>query len=138
MDAREAPPSGPRGRTGAAAEEAAAGHLAALGWIIIARNLRLGRDELDLVARSPRPEAALVVVEVRARSGPGFGAAVESVDGRKVARLYRAVAALRRSGHPVLGPGPIREPIRVDLLTLRCEPGRAWVIDGHLQGLEPP
>jgi Holliday junction resolvase-like predicted endonuclease len=138
MCSSQRPPVGPRGHTGAAAERAAAAYLEGLGWTVMARNLWLGRDELDLVARPPAPTGGLVVVEVRARSGPSFGAATESVDARKVARLYRAVATLRRGGHPSLGSGPVRGPIRVDLVTLRRHGRDGWTVDGHLQGLEPP
>jgi putative endonuclease len=132
----ERPPSGPRGRTGAEAEAAAAEHLVAHGWNILARNVRVGRDELDLVARDPGQ--ALVVVEVRARSGTAFGTGVESVDARKVARLYRAAASLRRGGHPALGPGPLLHPLRVDLMTLSRHAGGAWHVEAHIRGLEPP
>lgn len=138
MSPQERPPAGPRGRTGASAETAAAAHLTALGWRILARNVRVGRDELDLVAWTPAPEHELVVVEVRARAGSAFGSGLESVDARKVARLYRAVGALRRSGHPALGPGPLAQPVRVDLVVLRRAPSGAWVVEAHLHGLEPP
>ena len=132
----ERPPSGPRGRTGAEAEAAAAEHLVARGWINLARNVRVGRDEIDLVARDP--DQALGVVEVRARSGPAFGTGVESVDARKVARLYRAAAALRRGGHPALGLGALTHPLRVDLVTLRRLTDGAWRVEAHIRGLEQP
>jgi putative endonuclease len=132
------PPRGPRGRTGASAETAAAAYLRACGWSVLARNVRLGRDELDLVGCTPAPERQLVAVEVRARSGLAFGSGLESVDGGKVARLYRAAAALRRSGHPALGPAPLRGPLRVDLLVLRRDGRGAWTVEAHLRGLEPP
>lgn len=130
------PPAGPRGRTGALAEDAAARWLIRSGWTILARNVRVGRDELDLLARDPQDAA--VVVEVRARSGPAFGSGAESVDARKVARLYRAAATLRRVGHEAVGPGPLPTPLRVDLLTLRRDHGGAWRVEAHLCGLEPP
>jgi Holliday junction resolvase-like predicted endonuclease len=138
MREAERSPAGPRGRIGASAERAAAAHLSARGWSILARNVRVGRDELDLIARAPGADAVLVIVEVRARSGPAFGTAVESVDRRKVARLYRAAAVLRRCGHPALGPGPLRRPLRVDLLTMRRRPSGSWDVESHLSGLEPP
>ncbi len=138
MSTQERPPAGPRGRTGASAEAAAAAYLTALGWLVVARNVRVGRDELDLVAWTPAPERQLVVVEVRARSGDAFGSGLESVDARKVARLYRAVGALRRCGHPALGPGPLAHAVRVDLVVLRRAPSGAWVVEAHLHGLEPP
>jgi putative endonuclease len=138
MALEDHPPAGPRGRTGASAEAAAAAYLTAHGWTVLARNVRIGRDELDLVACSPAPEHELVAVEVRARTGSAFGSGLESVDGPKVARLYRATAALRRCGHPSLGPGPLRRPLRVDLLSLRRAGSGAWVVEVHLRGLEPP
>lgn len=129
-------PAGPRGRTGASAEAAAAAWLTRSGWVVLAQNVRVGRDELDLLARDPRGEG--VVVEVRARSGAAFGSGLESVDAHKVARLYRATANLRRVGHPALGPGPWPRPLRVDLVTLRRDPRGAWHVEEHLRGLEPP
>ena len=125
---RERPPSGPRGRTGAAAEAAAVDHLETLGWTVRGRNVRVDGVELDVVARTPSPDEQLVVIEVRARSGPAFGAAVESVGRRKVARLYRAALRLGRAGGMP----------RVDLIALRRAPSGAWRVEEHLRGLEPP
>lgn len=131
------PPAGPRGQVGASAEVAAASFLRAAGWSILARNIRLGRDELDIVALEPGPRSWLVLVEVRSGSGPAFGSPRESVDARKVARLYRAGLALRRLGHPGLDRSIGRLPWRVDLLTLIWRAG-AWHVEAHLRGLEPP
>ena len=131
-------PAGPRGAVGAAAETAAAEHLRALGWHVLARNLRVQRDEVDILAREPGRPDVIVVLEVRSRSGPGFGAAVETVDARKVARLYRAAWRLRREGHPDLPRRATDGAVwRVDLLTLiRARDGR-WHIERHLRGLQP-
>ncbi len=132
-------PAGPRGAIGAVAEDAAAAYLRGEGWVLLGRNLRVGRDEIDILAREPGPTAVLVVVEVRARSGRGFGAAVESVDARKVARLYRAAWGLRRGGHPEVPASAIDGRVwRVDLLTLARAPGGAWRVECHLRGLQPP
>jgi putative endonuclease len=130
-------PAGPRGAIGAAAESAAADHLRAAGWTVLGRNLLIGRDEVDILARDPAD--VIVVVEVRGRSGTGFGAPIESVDARKVARLYRAASSLRRSGHQAVPPGSLAGVAwRVDLLTLQRGPGDDWVVERHLQGLRPP
>ncbi len=139
MDGKSRPPAGPRGAVGAAAEDAAAAHLDALGWSVLARNLRVGVVELDIVALEPGRRPTLVIVEVRSRSGPGFGTAVESVDGRKVLRLYRAALSLRRAGHPALALEEVA-PVswRVDLLALRRATGTAWWVEHHLRGLMPP
>lgn len=132
-------PRGPRGALGAAAEDAAVEHLLRLGWSVLARNVRVGTDELDIIALEPLAPPALVIVEVRSRSGPRFGSAVESVDGDKVQRLYRAMSRLRRGGHPALGldARPWQE-WRVDLLTLRRRGRDGWRIERHLRGLQPP
>jgi putative endonuclease len=128
MQPQERPPSGPRGRTGAAAEAAAVEHLRARGWTILARNVRVQGVELDIVARSSAPEGRLTVIEVRAHSGPAFGSALESIDRRKVARLYRAALGLGR-GH---------DAPRVDLMALRRAASGEWVVEAHLRGLELP
>lgn len=138
MDRLERPPAGPRGIVGAAAEEAAAEHLSAVGWTILARNLRIGDDEVDIVALEPGRLPTLVIVEVRSRSGPRFGDAVESVDARKVARLYRAAMSLRRTGHPCLALAHGRRMRwRVDLITLSRSAGEGWSVKAHLRGLMP-
>ena len=132
-------PAGPRGAIGAAAESAAADYLETTGWTVLARNLRVGRDEIDVLARDPGAPSVIVVVEVRARSRPGFGAPVETVDTRKVRRLYRAAWALHRDGHPALDAEAIAGARwRVDLVTLRWEAGSGWQVERHLRGLHPP
>lgn len=139
MTSSERPPAGPRGVVGAAAEDAAAHYLGQLGWTILARNLHLGTDEIDIVAVEPGRRPTLVIVEVRSRSGPHFGAAEESVDAPKVARLYRAALSLRRSGHAELSPGLTALPAwRVDLLTLVTDRAGGWTLGRHLRGLAPP
>ncbi len=122
---------------GAAAESAAAAHLQRLGWTVLARNVRVGPDEIDIVARDAGVPPTVVVVEVRSRAGSGFGSAVESVDRRKVARLYRALAALQHEAHPAL-PASLRFATswRVDLLAMRHS-GDGWAVELHLRALAP-
>src|SRR6188474_3299584 len=85
-------------QAGDAAEALAATHLAEAGWIVLARNVHVGRHELDLVAVDPGPPAALVVVEVRWRGGRDFGLPEETVDHRKRAHLRMATYGLRDLG----------------------------------------
>ena len=47
-------------RIGDDGEDLAAARLEAAGWTVLARNLRLGRDEVDLLGVDPGPPAALV------------------------------------------------------------------------------
>ena len=104
-------------RTGDAAEAAVAAHLAAMGWQVVARNVRVGRAELDLVAIDPAPPAELVIVEVRARGRRDFGLAEESLDHAKRRTLRRAIAVLRERGH-VDGTAVPSLPVRVDLVAV--------------------
>jgi Holliday junction resolvase-like predicted endonuclease len=106
--------------SGDAAEALVATALAAAGWRILARNLRVGRGELDLVTIDPGPPAALVIVEVRWRRRRDFGLAEESLDFRKRAHLRAAIGRLLAAGLP----GGLRLPalpLRVDLVVV--EPG---------------
>jgi Holliday junction resolvase-like predicted endonuclease len=139
MPSSQRAPAGPRGALGAAAETAVSTYLRDLGWTVLGRNLWVGRDEIDILAREPVPSDVLVVLEVRARSRPGFGAAVESVDGRKVARLYRAAWGLRRWGHPaVVAKDLVGVVWRVDLVTVGRMADGSWQVERHLRGLQPP
>lgn len=139
MDAETRAPSGPRGIIGARAEEIAAVHLAASGWRIVARNLRVGREEVDILGLEPGQPPTLVIVEVRSRSGPRFGAPEESVDRAKVARLYAAAARLANGGALPLGFGPGSGCWRVDLVTVQpAAPGASPRVTRHLRGLAPP
>lgn len=76
-----------RQQFGRAAEAAAARHLEGEGWVLLGRNVRIGRGELDLIARRGD---VLAFVEVKARRSAVCGAPEDAVDGRKrrqVARL---------------------------------------------------
>jgi Holliday junction resolvase-like predicted endonuclease len=62
-----------RQRHGASAEDEAVAYLAGHGWRIVVRNLKIGRDEIDVLALDPGPPATLVVVEVRSLRTASFG-----------------------------------------------------------------
>ena len=72
---------------GARAERAVAAHLAAGGAEILALNLRVGRLELDVVAREG---PVIAVVEVRSRGPGAWVRPLDSVDARKRGRVRRA------------------------------------------------
>jgi len=121
---------------GDAAEELVAARLAERGWILLARNLRLGRAELDIVAVDPGPPRALVLVEVRRRGRRDFGLAEESLHHRKRAALRRAAAVL--GAMPALPDGrPLpRLPLRIDLVAI--DPGpRGTLAIRHHRGIRP-
>jgi len=78
---------------GVRAERAAEEHLLAHGFGILGRNVRVGRYEIDLLARDG---AVLVVVEVRARGERALVRALDSIDARKRSRLRTAATWLWR------------------------------------------
>jgi putative endonuclease len=71
---------------GRAAEDAAAHHLEERGWRLLARNVRIGRGELDIIARRG---AVLAFVEVKARRTSTCGAPEDAVDSRKRRQIAR-------------------------------------------------
>jgi putative endonuclease len=108
-------------QAGDAAETLVLVRLLEAGWTVLARNVHVGRHELDLVAIDPGPPRALVIVEVRWRASRGFGLGEETVDHRKRSRVRLAAYGLLDRG--VLPGGAVvpRLPIRFDLIVV--EPG---------------
>jgi putative endonuclease len=76
-----------RAAAGAQAEALAAAFLGARGLVIVARNYRTRRGEIDLIARDGR---MLVFVEVRKRTSAAFGGAAASITAAKRQRLLKA------------------------------------------------
>jgi putative endonuclease len=56
-------------RVGATGEDLAANYLREQGYTVLQRNVRLGREEIDIIAHDPRDDV-LVFVEVKSRSKP--------------------------------------------------------------------
>ena len=77
-------------KKGALGEEVACGYLSDLCWPILARNVRLKRGELDIIAKDGDE---LVVVEVRYRSVGLVMPPEESVGPRKLRKLVLAGSA---------------------------------------------
>jgi putative endonuclease len=102
-------------RSGDAAEAGVARTLADAGWTILARQVHVGRAELDLIAIDPGPPRSLVVVEVRWRARRDFGLPEETVDWRKRARLRQAAWRWLETADPP------NLPLRFDLVVV--EPG---------------
>ena len=79
-------------------ERLAAEHLERAGWTIVERNFRLGRKEIDLVAR--RGEV-VAFVEVKTRAGLGYGHPLEAITWRKRREIRQvATAWIGRHGRP--------------------------------------
>lgn len=79
-------PSSPHIVLGKQAEDLAASHLEARGYLVIERNFRCRYGEIDLVARHGD---TIVFVEVRARRSARQGEPFETVGPRKQQRLSR-------------------------------------------------
>lgn len=127
--------STPAQRIGDDGERLAALRLASLGWEVVARNLRVGRTEVDLLAIDPAAPPSLVVVEVRRRTRRDFGLPEETLDHRKRLALLRAVGDI--ASHPVLPDGRRLPdlPVRVDLIAIDQGPdGRPSI--RHHRGID--
>ena len=111
----------PAQRLGDAAEGGAAEQLAGTGWAILGRNLRFGRNEVDILGIDPGPPATLVIVEVRWRASRAFGLGEETFDWRKRAHLRAAAGRLHELDSLPDGTALPRLPIRIDLVVV--EPG---------------
>jgi putative endonuclease len=108
-------------QAGDAAETLVASRLVAAGWTVVARNVHVGRHEIDLVAIDPGPPTALVVIEVRWRARRDFGLPEETVDHRKRARVRAAAFGLLDRGSLPDGEPIPHLPLRFDLVVV--EPG---------------
>ena len=95
-----------RGRDG---ESLAAAYLQLVGCRLVARNVRYGGVEVDLVVDEG---STRVLVEVRLRSRADFGGAAASVDRHKQQRLVRAAHALEQQG---------TTRVRVDVIAVDLE-----------------
>jgi putative endonuclease len=71
-------------------ERRALRHYRLRGYRLLGANVRVGGYEFDLVLRRGR---RLVVVEVKEKSGVGYGAPLEMIDEEKVRRVATAARA---------------------------------------------
>ncbi len=76
-----------RSSLGDLGEALVAAHLAAKGFEIVARNARVGRLEIDVIAKRGD---LLVFCEVRSRKSDAIVDPIDTIDPRKIARLRRA------------------------------------------------
>jgi putative endonuclease len=102
---------------GAEGEARAAAHLRRRGYRIIARNVRAGGVEIDLIARRGR---LLVFVEVKTRRSRAQGPPELAVDARKQARLVRGAAAWLHEHPRRVGE------VRFDVIACERDPDGAW------------
>jgi len=106
-------------------EQVAADFLERAGFVILERNWRCSQGEIDIVAADG---PALVVCEVKTRSGVRFGTPVEAVTRQKAWR-QRRLAVLWLREHNVL-----YDEIRIDIIgVLPTAPG-AFSVE-HVRGV---
>ena len=106
---------------GARGEDAAAEFLEAKGYRVMDRNYRFQREEIDLVAFQPNATndgGMIVFVEVKARSGTGYGRPEAAVDGAKQKAIMRVAEAYMHERRL------IPSPTRFDVVAVLFERGR--------------
>lgn len=106
-------------------EQLAAEHLQRAGLRILARNWRCGEGEIDIVAADRR---VLVAVEVKTRSGTGYGTPLEAVTRKKRVRLRRLAVQW------VLANGVLFDEVRVDVVEVLKDERGDFAID-HIRGV---
>lgn len=111
---------------GAQGESLAARYLEAQGATILDRNSRTRLGELDLVALDGD---IVVAVEVKTRSGTGYGDPLEAITVRKLARL-KALIAEWITARPEIRAGGLR----VDAIGVTMRKDAEPRID-HLRGI---
>ena len=104
-------------------EELAVRHLKCAGLAILARNWRCRDGELDVVARDGD---TIVFVEVKTRTGTGFGVPAEAVTASKVRRLRILAARYLIAVRPPPGN------VRFDIVSVLIPPRGAPTIE-HLR-----
>lgn len=111
---------------GAYGEALAAEYLQSIGCQVLARNWRAGRTgELDLVVRE---QQFVVAVEVKTRSGRGYGSPFESITALKAGRLRRLLLQWVREHQPNA------DRLRIDAVAVLLLPEEAPQIE-HLRGI---
>lgn len=105
----------PRQRLGLQGEEAAIAYLSRQGWSIEAHRFRMGRLEIDLIARRGD---LVAFVEVKTRRGSAFGAAREAIGWRKRQAIGRVAEAWRHR------KGRTGDVYRFDVIEVLLQPPR--------------
>jgi putative endonuclease len=112
---------------GALGEALAVDHLTRMGLRILARNWRCRYGELDIIARDDAA-STVVFVEVKTRTGDGYGGLAHAVTPRKVRRLRRL------AGLWLAGQHHRWAAIRIDVIGVRIGRRRTPEIT-HLRGI---
>jgi putative endonuclease len=116
-----------RAEIGALGEQLAADHLIGLGMRIVARNWRCRYGELDVIAVDPVVNT-VVFVEVKTRTGDGFGGLAQAVTAQKARRLRRL------AGIWLAAQDQRWAAVRIDVIGVRIGRRRTPELT-HLQGV---
>lgn len=103
-------------REGVRGEALAARFLEERGWTVLGRNVRAGRKEVDLIVHR---DQVVAFVEVKCRSGDGFGHPLEAITRRKQGEIASVARAWLRD-HAC--PGTI---LRFDAVAVHLRVGHA-------------
>ena len=109
-------------------ERVAAHRLESLGMKIVARNVRVGRIEVDLIAQDGDD---VVFVEVRTRRGEE-GLAAESLGPAKLRRMWQC--AIGYCEQQQIAP----ELARIDVIAIDLDAGGTARAVDHFRGIEIP
>lgn len=116
-----------RAEIGALGEQLATDHLTGLGLAILTRNWRCRYGELDVIAVDLTTDT-VVFVEVKTRTGDGFGGLAQAVTAQKARRLRRLAAIWLASQDERW------TAVRIDVIGVRIGRRRTPEIT-HLQGV---
>jgi len=111
----------PLGRLG---EDIAAEHLQRQGLVLLSRNWRCRRGELDLVLTDG---IRLIVCEVKTRSGRGFGNPAEAVTKHKASTI-RLVTRYWLAEHRMRWC-----EVRFDVVAVQCRPGAEPLVEHYVE-----
>ena len=110
---------------GELAERVAAAFLQMKGYSILATNYTFHRREIDIVARTER---RIIFIEVKCRSGRGFGLPREAVGREKMRRIVGAARGF-------LAEQDLKDmPSRFDVIEVRIERGGLSLTVEHIVG----
>jgi Holliday junction resolvase-like predicted endonuclease len=112
---------------GERSEARVAAWLAGAGWRVLARRLRIGGAELDIVAIDP--DEILVGIEVRAPRSERTGAPLETLGRDAIHRRRHALAAYAQQA-------PWHRGLRLDLVSVTPRHGQ-WLLS-RLPGIDVP
>jgi putative endonuclease len=100
------------------AENLAAGYLKAKGYLIVERNLRVGKGELDIVAEH---DGVLVIVEVKAGQQNDAYLPRERVDRVKQQQLLKLTEAYRKQRRL------LKQGVRIDVVEVVFDDGKPQI-----------